>query len=400
MGTLWFWLCAASSVPAETLRTGMAGDAVIRLQQQLSEAGYFARAADGEYGSATAKAVSLFQKDHGLRVTGTADEKTVKAVGKAQGSRRKGGGILMAEGNRGNDVKTSQELLAVGGFLKGEADGIYGKETASAVSAYQKARKLPVSGMIDEATLEMLRTGSTSEAARDTDEGKEDLRSIQKKLQAAGYPVGEADGLWGGKTADGIKAFQRDRGLSVTGKLDKKTKKELRSFSSQHADIRKGDTGERVVRLQNLLTLHGFSDGASDGIFGNSTEESLKQFQKFHGLQETGTADARIWTALGMAPAFQGQYKKMYRMHSTAYTPYDSGGSGHTALGYRAGKGHAAVDPQLIPLGSLLFIEGYGYAVADDIGGSIQGETVDVGVDTLDQAYQWGARQVNVYVIR
>ena len=86
-------------------------------------------------------------------------------------------------------------------------------------------------------------------------------------------------------------------------------------------------------------------------------------------------------------------------MQSTAYTPYDGGGSGRTASGNIAGKGHAAVDPDVIPLGSLLYIEGYGYALADDIGGGINGQVVDVGVDTLEQAYGWGNRRVNVYIV-
>lgn len=57
------------------------------------------------------------------------------------------------------------------------------------------------------------------------------------------------------------------------------------------------------------------------------------------------------------------------------------------------------MDPEVIPLGSLLFIEGYGYALADDIGGGINGQFVDVGVDTLEQAYGWGNRRVNIYIV-
>lgn len=88
-------------------------------------------------------------------------------------------------------------------------------------------------------------------------------------------------------------------------------------------------------------------------------------------------------------------------MKSTAYTPMDGGGSGHTALGNYAGKGHAAVDPDVIPLGSLVYIEGYGYAICDDIGGSIHGNIIDVGVDNYDQAYEWGYKEkVNVYLIQ
>ena len=48
------------------------------------------------------------------------------------------------------------------------------------------------------------------------------------------------------------------------------------------------------------------------------------------------------------------------------------------------------MDPSVIPLGSIVFIEGYGYAICDDIGGAIHGNIIDVGVDTLAQAYQVG----------
>lgn len=88
-------------------------------------------------------------------------------------------------------------------------------------------------------------------------------------------------------------------------------------------------------------------------------------------------------------------------MEATAYTPNDGNGNGHTALGGFAGKGHAAVDPNVIPLGSIVFIEGYGYAICDDIGGAIHGMIIDVGVDTLDQAYAWGTKpRVTVYLIK
>ena len=87
-------------------------------------------------------------------------------------------------------------------------------------------------------------------------------------------------------------------------------------------------------------------------------------------------------------------------MRATAYTPYDGGNVGRTALGNYAGKGHAAVDPEMIPLGSIVYIEGYGYAICDDIGGAIKGSIIDVGVDTMAEAYEWGTRDnVKVYLV-
>lgn len=61
--------------------------------------------------------------------------------------------------------------------------------------------------------------------------------------------------------------------------------------------------------------------------------------------------------------------------------------------------GTCAVDRKLIPLGSLLYIEGYGYAIANDVGTAIKGKTVDLYMERLGQCGIWGARWTNVYVI-
>lgn len=53
----------------------------------------------------------------------------------------------------------------------------------------------------------------------------------------------------------------------------------------------------------------------------------------------------------------------------------------------------------MIPLGSMVYVEGYGYALADDIGGAIQGRTIDVAMDSYDEAIHWGRRDVTVYLI-
>ena len=86
-------------------------------------------------------------------------------------------------------------------------------------------------------------------------------------------------------------------------------------------------------------------------------------------------------------------------MKSTAYTPTDGGGSGRTALGNYAGKGHAAVDPDVIPLGSIVYIEGYGYATAEDTGGAIKGNIIDLYMNSTSEVYNWGRRPVKVTIL-
>ena len=88
------------------------------------------------------------------------------------------------------------------------------------------------------------------------------------------------------------------------------------------------------------------------------------------------------------------------RMIATAYTAGCYGCSGITASGVRAGFGIIAVDPRVIPLGTKLFVPGYGRAVAGDTGGAIVGNRVDLGMNTQHEAMSFGRRPITVYILR
>lgn len=87
-------------------------------------------------------------------------------------------------------------------------------------------------------------------------------------------------------------------------------------------------------------------------------------------------------------------------MVATAYTAGCSGCSGVTASGRAAGHGVVAVDPRVIPLGTRMFIPGYGHAIAGDTGGAIRGRRIDLGFDSNRQAFQFGRRPVVVYLYK
>lgn len=89
---------------------------------------------------------------------------------------------------------------------------------------------------------------------------------------------------------------------------------------------------------------------------------------------------------------------KEFYMLSTAYAP--GAGAGYiTATGRRAGYGIVAVDPRVIPLGTRLYIPGYGYAIAADTGSAIKGLRIDLCFNTREQAVKWGRRRVKVYIV-
>jgi 3D (Asp-Asp-Asp) domain-containing protein len=87
-------------------------------------------------------------------------------------------------------------------------------------------------------------------------------------------------------------------------------------------------------------------------------------------------------------------------MMATAYTAGCGGCDGMTAIGRRAGHGIVAVDPRIIPLGTRLYIPGYGPAIAGDTGGAIVGNRIDLGFDSVRDAMLFGRRDVTVYRLK
>jgi len=89
-------------------------------------------------------------------------------------------------------------------------------------------------------------------------------------------------------------------------------------------------------------------------------------------------------------------------MVATAYTAECAGcsGTGMTASGRPAGHGVVAVDPRVIPLGTHMYIPGYGHAVAGDTGGAIRGNRIDLGFNSNAAANQFGRRAITVYLIK
>lgn len=90
---------------------------------------------------------------------------------------------------------------------------------------------------------------------------------------------------------------------------------------------------------------------------------------------------------------------KAVRMVATAYTKNCYGCMGITAYGLQPGHGVVAVDPNVIPLGTKLYVPGYGQAIAGDIGGDIKGRRIDLGFDSYTQAINFGRREITIYVL-
>lgn len=136
--------------------------------------------------------------------------------------------------------------------------------------------------------------------------------------------------------------------------------------------------------------------------FGDKLGQYQEAFTLINSLlQHSGLnpAAAQDNNSLAGAPK---NYRSVLQMTATAYGPgnKDNGHWGNlTYLGGQVRKGVVAVDPKVIPLGTKLWVEGYGPAVAEDEGSAIVGNRIDLAFNNRKDALDYGIKPVKVYVL-
>lgn len=145
--------------------------------------------------------------------------------------------------------------------------------------------------------------------------------------------------------------------------------------------VQQGEEGKEKV-----ITTYNLEDGE---VISKNTNKILLKKSK-----------PKIVLMGSMNVAYRGgskfSYKQKMNMTATAYTYTGN----CTATGTTTKRGVVAVDPSVIPLGSRLYIEGYGYARAEDTGGAIKGNRIDVFLPSYSEARRYGRRQVTVYILK
>lgn len=158
-------------------------------------------------------------------------------------------------------------------------------------------------------------------------------------------------------------------------------------FEGDKNVIAKGEVGQKVESLKNTY-INGVLE-TTEVVKSEITKDPVKE------VVEVGTKKGTV------APNGKNA-KRVIVMQATAYDP--TAGS-KTAMGTRARVGAVAVDPRVIPLGSKLYIESmdgfasYGYATAEDTGGAIKGNRIDLFYNSNAEANRFGRRNVRVYVL-
>jgi peptidoglycan hydrolase-like protein with peptidoglycan-binding domain len=287
------------------LRVGSRGQAVVQLQQNLQQLGYFNGPKTGYYGSQTRQAVIRFQQASRIPANGIYDSRTAQAL---QGNLNVGGEYpVLAQNSRGPAVTRLQQRLRDLGYFKQNPTGYFGNVTKNAVAAFQRKAGIPGTGVANQQTWDAL-LNTAQVPGKTTNTSSQQVRDVQQLLSDLGYYNGAVTGTVGTVTRVAIVEFQRDNGLTADGVVDTQLVNAVRRVwtarnSNQNQPTRTvlstGARGENVRTVQRRLSELGYYKRTVDGVFGDYTRNAVALFQKDYRLNPTGRVDGQTWQVLG-----------------------------------------------------------------------------------------------------
>lgn len=200
--------------------------------------------------------------------------------------------------------------------------------------------------------------------------------------------------------------FTGNTQIAVTRVEEKIVKQEMKmDFTNQ---VRKSDELDKGLVKVLEKGSPGLKELSIKVIFENGNEvkreicEEKVLKEPINGLIEEGTRTTFV-SSRGQVTRFV----RALKMTATAYdATFESCGKhpdhpqyGITYSGLRVRPGIVAVDPKVIPLGTYLYVEGYGEALAADKGGAIKGNRIDLYYESPEDVAKYGKRAVKVYVL-
>ncbi|MDD3212967.1 MAG: peptidoglycan-binding protein [Eubacteriales bacterium] len=319
--------------PTDTLRSGDTGDDVKKVQQRLTDLGYYSGKVDGKFGSGTVSALKDFQKKNGLTQDGVCGAQTrtvlfganpIYAAATATPAPTtatvitEDNVVTIKSGSRGSAVLALQKRLVELGYYSSRLDGVCLEDDIKAIQAFQKANSLKVDGIAGYATQALMFStaavtgdvGSTtlSTSLRYGDSGN-DVTTLQNRLIELGYLTGTADGNFGTATKTALVAFQKANNLVRDGVAGTNTQSVLFSNSavkntvSTSTTLKQGTISDAVKDLQERLITLGYLSGTADGNFGAKTALALIAFQKANGLSADGIAGTKTLAKINSTSA-------------------------------------------------------------------------------------------------
>ncbi|WP_208590773.1 peptidoglycan-binding protein [Gracilibacillus suaedae] len=235
------------------------------------------------YGYITTKKVEEFQEFYNLKVTGIADPVTRNKIHELANA-------PLEDGMYRNDVIDLKiDLDKLGFHVSDTPTTHYGPITESKVKEFQKYYGLPVTGIADSDTVDLLE----ELASTPLQEGghHEDAIQLKKDLETLGFKVSDdPTEYYGPITTSKVKEFQSYYGLKTNGIADSKTLEKIQEILE--SPLQDGARVKEAIQLKEDLDTLGFhvSDDPTNH-YGPITASKVEEFQEYYGLPATGIAD-------------------------------------------------------------------------------------------------------------
>lgn len=162
-----------------------------------------------------------------------------------------------------------------------------------------------------------------------------------------------------------------------------------------------GVKGERVVTKK--LT---FEDGVqvneevlSTVVVKEAVDKIVHVGTKNTAVYAKKPSQSALAASRGSAVPSSLNYSKSFRVEATAYAGHNITATGTRPVRNPNGWSTIAVDRNVIALGTKVYVENYGYAIAEDVGGAIKGNKIDLFMNSSAEAYRWGRRAVTIYIL-
>ncbi|MEH2255353.1 peptidoglycan-binding protein [Nostoc sp.] len=305
-------------------KIGSNGPEVSSSQRCLKKLGYFNGPVTGKFASLTQNAVIKFQQANRISGDGIVGISTQRALQRACRSRSSNRNIsgasrspvgqypTLSQGKSGAAVTRLQQRLRQLGYFNTNPTGHFGRITKDAVIAFQRSYRITANGIVNQQTWNAL-MGSSPTSGRSS-LSTQQVRELQVRLRQLGYLNADATGNIGPMTREAVIAFQRNNGLPVDGIANAQVLDSVRRVSTGGIQqpgrnyLTVGDRGENVRLVQERLVQLAFSNTNPDGVFNDSTRQSVIAFQQYSRINSTGNVDWQTWEALGLNGSTGGNY--------------------------------------------------------------------------------------------
>lgn len=215
-----------------------------------------------------------------------------------------------------------------------------------------------------------------------------DLQKIEEEKAAIDQQEEELTGQY-----DELAATQNELQQNVAQRQEAVTAVQ-KKYASVSKEVELAESQKKAV-LDQI--------GAAESALKKEQEEAKKVVKVNSPAKKVASASTKSKPTTSKASSSKSSSSKdVIYVTSTAYSHQDTK-SDFTALGYNIKKNKnmklIAVDPAVIPLGSKVWVEGYGEAVAGDTGGAIKGHKIDVLMPSTSKAKAWGRKTVKIKIL-